>query len=417
MNKILIIIQREFLNRVSKKSFILLTILMPFIFAALIFVPALLSTVKSDEVKQVVIIDHTQKYIGQFKDDESYHFIAGQEMLPEYRSDTTRIDAVVEITEDLIQNPTAAAIYSRKEVTKGLLSLVNNTLNEQIRHDKLTSYNIPELQNIMQDFDKRYSARTIKWSEDGSANESNAGIAVAVGMILTFLIYMFVMSYGGMVMQSVMEEKTSRIVELMVSSVKPLQLMLGKIIGIWLVGFTLLLIWGILLVVLLGIANNTFGGDAAILKGAEGMISALQNLNLLKLGTLFTLNFIGGFLIYASIFAAIGASINAMEDSQQFMTPIMILMVFSLYAGIYSGDNPDGPLAFWCSLIPFTSPIVMMVRVPLDAPAWQSILSLCLLYASALALIWISGKIYRVGILMYGKKPTLKEMIKWISYK
>lgn len=145
MNKILIIIQREFLNRVSKKSFILLTILMPFIFAALIFVPALLSTVKSDEVKQVVIIDHTQKYIGQFKDDESYHFIAGQEMLPEYRSDTTRIDAVVEITEDLIQNPTAAAIYSRKEVTKGLLSLVNNTLNEQIRHDKLTSYNIPEL--------------------------------------------------------------------------------------------------------------------------------------------------------------------------------------------------------------------------------------------------------------------------------
>ena len=196
MNKILIIIQREFLNRVSKKSFILLTILMPFIFAALIFVPALLSTVKSDEVKQVVIIDHTQKYIGQFKDDESYHFIAGQEMLPEYRSDTTRIDAVVEITEDLIQNPTAAAIYSRKEVTKGLLSLVNNTLNEQIRHDKLTSYNIPELQNIMQDFDKRYSARTIKWSEDGSANESNAGIAVAVGMILTFLIYMFVMSYG-----------------------------------------------------------------------------------------------------------------------------------------------------------------------------------------------------------------------------
>ena len=336
MNKILIIIQREFLNRVSKKSFILLTILMPFIFAALIFVPALLSTVKSDEVKQVVIIDHTQKYIGQFKDDESYHFIAGQEMLPEYRSDTTRIDAVVEITEDLIQNPTAAAIYSRKEVTKGLLSLVNNTLNEQIRHDKLTSYNIPELQNIMQDFDKRYSARTIKWSEDGSANESNAGIAVAVGMILTFLIYMFVMSYGGMVMQSVMEEKTSRIVELMVSSVKPLQLMLGKIIGI-------------LLVVLLGIADNTFGGDAAILKGAEGMISALQNLNLLKLGTLFTLNFIGGFLIYASIFAAIGASINAMEDSQQFMTPIMILMVFSLYAGIYSGDNPDGPLAFWCS--------------------------------------------------------------------
>ena len=430
MNKILIIIQREFLNRVSKKSFILLTILMPFIFAALIFVPALLSTVKSDEVKQVVIIDHTQKYIGQFKDDESYHFIAGQEMLPEYRSDTTRIDAVVEITEDLIQNPTAAAIYSRKEVTKGLLSLVNNTLNEQIRHDKLTSYNIPELQNIMQDFDKRYSARTIKWSEDGSANESNAGIAVAVGMILTFLIYMFVMSYGGMVMQSVMEEKTSRIVELMVSSVKPLQLMLGKIIGIGLVGIVQLCIWGIMLTAILAVAGSMLGIAAlqspdtaqmmameAPTSDAASLVAALHNLNLAKMGTLFVLNFVGGYLIYASIFAAIGASINEQEDSQQFIMPITLLMIFALYAAIASGDNPDGPLAQWCSMIPFTSPIVMMVRVPFDAPMWEILLSLVILYGTALGMIWIAGKIYRIGILMYGKKPSLKEMMKWITYK
>ena len=417
MNKTWIIIQREFINRVSKKSFILLTILMPFIFAALIFVPLWLSTVKGGDQKQVAVIDATMKYLPQFKDDESWHFVGVPQMEASFRSDSTQFDAVVEIKADLAEHPEAVTIYSRKEVPNSLSRLVSETLDEQVRQDKLLHYDIPQLPSIMQDVNRKLNIRTVKWGEDGSESESNAGAAMAAGMVLTLLIYMFVMSYGGMVMQSVMEEKTSRIVELMVSSVKPLQLMLGKIIGIGLVGITQLLIWGILLVVLLGIADNTFGGDTAILKGAEGMISALQNLNLLKLGTLFTLNFIGGFLIYASIFAAIGASINAMEDSQQFMTPIMILMVFSLYAGIYSGDNPDGPLAFWCSLIPFTSPIVMMVRVPLDAPTWQIILSLCLLYASALALIWISGKIYRVGILMYGKKPTLKEMIKWISYK
>ena len=417
MNKTWIIIQRDFINRVSKKSFILLTILMPFIFAALIFVPLWLSTVKGGDQKQVAVIDATMKYLPQFKDDESWHFVGVPQMEASFRSDSTQFDAVVEIKADLAEHPEAVTIYSRKEVPNSLSRLVSETLDEQVRQDKLLHYDIPQLPSIMQDVNRKLNIRTVKWGEDGSESESNAGAAMAAGMVLTLLIYMFVMSYGGMVMQSVMEEKTSRIVELMVSSVKPLQLMLGKIIGIGLVGITQLLIWGILLVVLLGIADNTFGEDAAILKGAEGMISALQNLNLLKLGTLFTLNFIGGFLIYASIFAAIRASINAMEDSQQFMTPIMILMIFSLYAGIYSGDNPDGPLAFWCSLIPFTSPIVMMVRVPLDAPTWQIILSLCLLYASALALIWISGKIYRVGILMYGKKPTLKEMIKWISYK
>lgn len=430
MNKTLLIIQREFLNRVSKKSFILLTILMPFIFAALIFVPLMLSMVKSDEAKQVVVIDHTLKYIGQFKGDESYHFIPGTEMRDDYRSDTSAVDAVVEITDDLIEHPDAATIYSRKEITRSLSSLVNQALNEQIRHDKLANYNIPALQDIMQDFDKSYSARTVKWSEDGTASESNTGIAITAGMVLTFLIYMFVMSYGGMVMQSVMEEKTNRIVELMVSSVKPMQLMMGKIIGIGLVGIVQLGIWGIMLFAILGILGSSFGltppaQDAALMAGSmppptvesDGLVAALQHLDYLKIGGLFVLNFIGGYLIYASIFAAIAASINAQEDSQQFMMPIVILIIFALYAGIYSGDNPDSPLAFWCSMIPFTSPIVMMVRIPLDVPTWQIIVSLGILYASAFTFIWISGKIYRVGILMYGKKPSLKEMIKWISYR
>lgn len=430
MNKTLIIIQREFINRVSKKSFILLTILMPFVFAALIFVPLLLSTIKSGEQKQVAVIDHTGKYAKLFKDDESYRFVPTPMMMGEFKSDTTAFAAVIEIKADLLEHPEAATIYSRKEVPQGLSRIVNNTLDEQIRHDKLVKYNIPQLTQIMEDFDKSYDIRTVKWTDDGSEQESSAELAMIAGMVLTFLIYMFVMSYGGMVMQSVMEEKTNRIVELMVSSVRPFQLMIGKIIGIGLVGILQLAIWGILITVIMSVAGVGLGlsnpdimatGMAATPDMASddmsAIMSAVAGLNLPMLGLVFVLNFIGGYLLYASIFAAVGASVNQSEDSQQFMTPIVIVLVFALYAAIYSADNPDGPLAVWCSFIPFTSPIVSMVRLPLGAPAWHIVLSLVVLYASALALIWMAGKIYRVGILMYGKKPSIGEMIKWMRYK
>ena len=419
MNKTFIIIQREFMNRVSKKSFIILTVLMPFIFAALIFVPLMLSMVKSDEQKNIAVIDHTGKYFPMMANDESYLFFPEVEMKDEFRTDTTVYSAVIEITDDLIENPDAAAIYSRKEIPQGLSRIVNNAINEQIRHDKLISYNIPQLQRIMNDFDQTYSIRTIKWSDDGSESESNAGVAVAAGMILTFLIYMFVMSYGGMVMQSVMEEKTNRIVELMISSVRPFHLMIGKIIGIGLVGILPVagVMFGVSAMSNPDIMMSATSAPMPEPTEANAILASINNLNLPALGGLFVLNFIGGYLVYASIFAAIGASINETEDSQQFMTPIVFLLIFALYAAIYSAENVDGPLAVWCSMIPFTSPIVSMVRVSLDAPLWQTTVSLVILYASAFTLIWLAGKIYRVGILMYGKKPSLKEMIKWISYK
>ena len=222
----------------------------------------------------------------------------------------------------------------------------------------------------MQDFDKRYSARTIKWSEDGSANESNAGIAVAVGMILTFLIYMFVMSYGGMVMQSVMEEKTNRIVEVIVSSVKPFQLMIGKIIGIGLVGVAQLAIWAVLIIVLLAVA-----GEFPVVRPTDGrsiwFAGYSSGTESGKMGGLFVLNFIGGYLVYASIFAAIGCGHQRAGRLSAVYDADCSSVDFCLYAGIYSSDNPDGPLAIWCSMIPFTSPIVMMVRLPFDVPVWE----------------------------------------------
>ena len=435
MNKTFIIIQREFMNRVSKKSFIILTILMPFIMAALIVVPLLLSMVKSDERKDVAVVDHTGKYVTLFKDNESYRFVPTLKMLPEFRSDSTSFSAVVEISDDLIKNPDAATIYSRKEIPLELSQLINNTITDKLRRDKLVNYNIPELTNIMADYEQKYYIRTIKWGEDGTETESNADLAMGIGFILTMLIYMFVMSYGGMVMQSVMEEKTNRIVELMVSSVKPFQLMIGKIIGIGLVGIVQLAIWGVMLFGILTIVGVVFGvsaptpdmnmvatdpallaADPANIKAAE-ILENIHSLNLPFLGIMFVLNFIGGYIVYASLFAAIGASINEQEDSQQFMMPIIILLIFGLYAALYGAQNPEGPLAFWCSMIPFTAPIVTMVRIPLDVPMWENLLSLVILYVSAFGLVWFSGRIYRVGILMYGKKPTIKEMLKWLTYK
>lgn len=435
-NNTLIVIQREFMTRVSKKSFVLLTILMPFIFAALIVVPLWLSTIKDDTQRTVVVVDRTARYLSAFKDDKSYRFVPAPAMLPEHRSDTTDVEAVVSIEADLSKNPKAVKIYSRKEVSADLLSYVTNVLNEQVRRDKLSAYDVQGLDKIIEDVQSTLEVSTVKWNDEGEESSSNTGIAIAAGFLFTFMIYMFVMSYGGMVMQSVMEEKTNRIVELMVSSIKPFQLMMGKIVGVAMVGFVQLLIWGVMLAAILGICSVAFGLDAGAMAEAQGtmaagaqgnmpamdaadneVLTALLNLPFAELGIMFVLYFVGGYLLYASFFAAVGASINAQEDSSQFIMPVVLIMVFGLYAAMYSVENTDGPLAFWASMFPLTSPIVMMVRIPFDVPLWQELLSLGLLYGTATLFVWISAKIYRVGILMYGKKPSLREMLKWLRYK
>lgn len=443
MNKFILVASREFSTRVKKKSFIILTVLMPFIFAALVFVPIWLSTIKDNDQKEVAVADATGKYVSLFKDDQTYRYIPITD--PDnkaYYSDTTQFEAVVDIRADLVQNPKAVTIYSRNEVAAGLLSYVNNVLNEKIRHDKLEATGIAGLDKIIKDVQTEISVPTMKRTADGSTTSSDTNIAIAAGFIFTFLIYMFVMSYGGMVMQSVMEEKTNRIVELMVSSVKPFQLMMGKIVGIALVGFVQLAIWGIMLAIILTVAGTVFGisgadmaqtqqmgiagmsaaanpaaMQAAMPSESQQLFAALINLPYAELGTCFVLYFIGGYLLYASFFAAIGASVNEQEDSSQFMMPVIIIMIFGIYAAMGSAENTNGPLAFWSSMFPLTSPIVMMVRIPFNVPMWQELLSLAILYATALFFVWCSARIYRVGILMYGKKPSIKEMIKWMRYK
>lgn len=419
MSKTLIIIQREFLTRIKKKSFILLTILMPFIFAGLIFVPVWLSSIKDDEQKTVNVVDKTGRYAADFKDTESYRFVPVPAEEAKFYADDSGIEAVVVITADLTAHPEAITVNAPQTPPTDLVRYVGEVVNDRVRRDKLEAYDVPQLDRIIADVQSHFSVRTVIKNDEGRESATDTDVAVMAGFVFTFLIYLFVMTYGAMVMQSVMEEKTNRIVELMVSSVKPFQLMMGKIIGVALVGFAQLIIWGLLLAAILSLSGIMDTATNPGMPPSEGalMMAAILNLPFAELGLNFVLYFIGGYLLYASFFAAVGASVNAQEDSSQFVTPVVLIMLFGLYIAMYSVENINGPAAFWCSIFPLTSPIVMMVRIPFGVPWWQEALSLVVLFGTSLAFVWLSGKIYRVGILMYGKKPSLKEMLKWLRYK
>ena len=411
--KIWLVARREFSVRVKKRSFIVMTILLPFLMAALVLMPMFLAMIKDGDRKTVAVVDNTGLYAPALKSNASYLFVPTEKMTAGMRSDSTDIDAVVHITGNLVDNPAGAAIYSREEIPADLTEYVGAVLTEEARKEKFARYDIPGLDAIIADVQQPVAVATIRWTDDGE-QQSMADLIAATGMLLTFLTYLFVMSYGGMVLQSVAEEKSNRIVELMVSSVRPYQLMMGKIVGIGLVGLFQMLVWAVMLaVIFMGVGAMSDTGVSA--DSVAEIFSAVLSLPLVEIVTLFVLYFIGGYLLYASILAACGASVNDAQDSQQFLMPVMVLMLFAFYAGFYGSTNPDGPLAYWCSFIPFTSPIVMMVRVPYGIPVYEEILSIALLYVSALVLLALSAKVYRTGILMYGKKISFKEMLRWLK--
>lgn len=432
MNKILIIIQREFLKRVRTKGFIILTITMPFIMAALVFVPLWLSSIENDEQQKVAVIDPTGVYAKALKASKSFAFSAQPVITEEMRSEDSPYDAVVAISGDLVKNNGKVTIYSHKEIPGNMLDYIQSKLNETVQKQKLEATGIAGLDKIIDDVQRDVNMKTVEWSKEGDEQASSTYVAIIVGGIFTLLIYIFVITYGGMVMQSVIEEKTNRIIELLVSSVKPFQLMMGKIIGVMLVGIAQMALWGVMLSIIMTVASVGFGVSQAqsiaagqpmpsptmnMSQDTQELLTAIVNLPYAEIGLMFIIMFVGGYLLYSSFFAATGASINEQEDANQFVVPITMITLFGLYAAMYSIENTDGPLAFWASLFPLTSPIVMMIRIPFGVPLWQELLSIALLYASAFLMIWIGGKIYRVGILMYGKKPSIKEIIKWMRYK
>lgn len=414
MNKILIIIRREYMRRIKKKSFILLTILLPVLMVAMVAVPMWLSGIRSDEQQTVAVVDETGQYADVFQDSREYHFVRASSMEEELkRKDDGAVEAVVCVKESGQDNMPKVEVYSTQEVQSLLLSTISQAINARVQQQKLEASGVENIGEILADLEQEVQVKTYKWDENGAQQSSNTAVAMLGGFLLTFLIYMFVLAYGTQVMQSVIEEKTGRIVEIMVSSVRPFQLMMGKIIGVLCVGLTQMAVWVIFLAVFLSL-----GGEIQGVSGSDiaDVFTAINGLPLLEMGIMFLLMFLGGFFLYASFYAAVGASVNEQEDSTQFVMPVMLVMIFAIYAAMGSMENTNGPLAYWASLFPLTSPIVMMVRIPFGVPLWQELLSLVILYATSLVMVWVGAKIYRVGILMYGKKPTLKEIIKWLKY-
>lgn len=431
MKQLYLITKREYLTRIKKKSFIILTLLMPFLFVALLFVPYLLSQIKDSETKEILVIDNSgsENYSSILKSFDHYVFTPQiqQNIDVDYKSDFKNgLFGVLQVSGDLKDKGNTVTFVSEKQPPADLILYLNQTFSEKIKSEKVNELVeqtgidhavVGKIQSVLED-SEGINISTIRWS-NGEEKESSTEISVIIGAVLTFIMYMFILTYGSMVMQGVVEEKSNRIVEVMISSVKPFDLMMGKIIGVGLTGITQLGLWTIIISVILSL-GSLFGGASFT---AMGNSEQIQNLDLLfkinwvEIILFFFLLFIGGYLIYASIFAMFGAAVDNAQDSQQFVLPITILFMFAFYAGIYSLQNPDGPLSFWCSIIPLTSPVVMMVRVPFEIPLWEKLLSVFLLYGTSIFIILIASKIYRVGILMYGKKPTFKEIFKWISYK
>jgi ABC-2 type transport system permease protein len=438
MSKISLIIKREYTTRVMKKSFILLTFLTPILFVGMISLIVWLGGIKDDKVKTIAVIDKTHLYEKVLKSNESYSFRfvnAPVDEIKKQTKDNGQFTALLYITDNLIDNPKAVTLYSEKQVNMELKGYITGLLNKYVEEQKLAAYNIPHLKEMVEKSHTEIDLKTIKWAENGKDKEGSAELALTIGMLSAFIIYMFIVIYGAQVMTGVVQEKTNRIVEVMISSVKPFELMMGKIIGIAMVGLTQFFMWVILTGVISVAVGSLFVGSIdvnsmhqmgqvgmqtapvnAMPSEMQSLFTALSGVNYIQIVGLFIVYFLGGYLLYASLFAAVGSAVDNETDTQQFSMPIMLPIIFAIYAGIFAAQNPDGPLAFWCSMIPFTSPIVMMVRLPFDVPVWQILLSLTILILSFVGTTWMAGKIYRTGILMYGKKVSWKELWKWLRY-
>lgn len=412
--KIHVIIRSEYLRRIKKKSFLVLTLLLPLLIIGIIAMPLYLSRIKNTEKQNIALCDHTNTYANALQQaDSSLIFVSVREISPNLLEKPYPYDAALEIKQEKADTPPQATLYSIEEIQPQLLKTLTQALTQEYHKKIIQNSNIPKLQQTLDALAKNSSIRTVKYSKDGEQKQSNNDLAMALAIISTLLIYVFVLSYGTMVMQSVAEEKTSRIVEIIISSVHPFELMMGKILAIMALGLTQISLWGLCLVLCLTMGLNIAGMDMSIIQDS---LHGLEALPLGEMSLMFMLMFLGGYLLYASFYAAVGASINEQQDAAQYITPLTLIMVFALYAALYSVENTNGPLAYWGSLFPLTSPIVMMTRIPFGVPLWQEVLSVVLLYGSAIAMVFLGAKIYRVGILMYGKKPTPRELLRWLRY-
>lgn len=442
MNKTLLIIKHEYLKRVKKKSFLIMTLLTPILMSAVYVVPFLLAMTKDDK-KVVQVVDESTLVQTAFKDTEEFTFEFPKENIETLKSKikNSNTDALVFVPKDILTNPGGLAIYAEKNVSLGLKSNVEKVIEAELYQLKLKNEGM-DIAKINASKVK-INANTFSVGEEGEKKNSTEAAAV-VGYILAFLLYGVLFIYGAQVMRSVTEEKTSRIIEVIVSSVKPVQLMYGKIVGVGLVGLTqfvlwIVLAWGIGTAALsffakdamtnqkakIEMAQKAAGSNPAMDKEVQqatqgemgNILESAKSLPIASLIINFLIYFLGGYLLYSALFAAVGAAVDNETDTQQFMLPISLPIIISIVIAPAVMKDPDGTLAFWASIIPFTSPINMMIRVPYGVPFWQLLLSYGLLIVGFLGTTWLAARIYRVGILMYGKKVNFKELSKWIFYK
>ncbi|MBC7409478.1 MAG: ABC transporter permease [Arcicella sp.] len=440
MNKILLIIQREYLTRVRKKSFWIASIVVPFLIAG-VYAILIYLVVNSNETKTIQIVDES----GLFKDkiqsekDVSYSFINKSFEIAKKDFFKSDADILVDIPKDILTNPNGVKMVGKKSIGMGTQFDIQGSIEKELRNIKLKNANIDL--KVLEDNKVNVNAETFTLQEDGKEQSSSSTGAMILAGIFGMVLYISAFLYGSQVMNGVIEEKSNRIIEVMISSVRPFQLMMGKIVGVGLVGITQFLLWGVLTFTASTATSalmsnkieqkvqsmqrtglnkaeiDNFKKEIKDKNPLAGIAQTVENVSLGKLILCFLLFYIGGYMLYASLFAAVGSAVENASEAQQFLLPVTIPILASFFIGQAIIQDPDSKLAFWASMFPLTSPIDMMVRLPFGVPNWQIALSFILLVLGFLGTTWLAGKVYRVGILMYGKKPSWKEISKWVFYK
>ena len=442
------IISREYLTRVKKKSFLLTTFLVPVLFAAMCILPSVIMFMAKDTGKKIAVVDQSGIVMPYLVDTEAvdyedYSSESADEMKTRFKE--LSLDALVVVSPmDSAAKTVSVASYSEKPMSVDLKESIGTKVNEAVEDYRISLYEMGDLKQILDDVQSDVSIATYTLGESGEEKITSSEVYMVISMLLSMIIYMFIAMFSGMVMQSVIEEKASRVVEVLVSSVKATELMFGKIIGVACVALTQFFLWIILTLVLVGgfsafagfdslagdpaqteqmmeMTAQMGGADVAEMTAAiseqDGMgavMSTLKDINWGQMILAFVVYFALGYLLYASFFAAIGSAVENEADTNQLQMPVTVPLLLAFFVAIYAFNAPDSPIVWWCSMIPFTSPIVMLSRIPFGVPGWELALSIALLVGTFIACGWMSAKIYKIGILMFGKKTTFKDLWKWL---
>ena len=440
MSNFSVILKREYLSRVKKRSFLIITFLGPLFFAALMIAPSLMM-MKSDSMetkKTIAVLDETDWFNGKFESSDINTFVYTN---TDENIDTLKklilegvYDAVLYVPATSLNVPTNAKLYSNKQIPMSLSSYIKSEMKQEVEHRKLLAHGIDP--KIVKSVNTSINISTIRMDEEEGEKTSYAELESIIGLALAVIVYFVIFLFSNQVLRGVIEEKSNRIIEVIISSVKPFELMMGKIIGIALVGLTQFLLWIVLTIGIYLVASGIILGPeimspsgtvmteeiSQIVDTTQGqdimleVVSMIESINFKAILITFLFYFVFGFLLYAALFAAVGGMVDNETDSNQFVTILSMPLIVAIVCSTAMLNNPDSGLGIWLSMIPFTSPVSMMIRIPFGVPYWQVVVSLLILVLTFVFITWIAAKIYRTGILMYGKKPSLKEIWKWLRY-